>query len=338
MKTFATITFLFSSSILLGQVADNLTAGQIVDSSIRFSGGESRIAKINSSSIIYLLVQPDKSTAIINEKTKTGKKYLQSVLSKTHVPQTTFFDGKVVSRINGSSVVQFDSLEKIEEVKLRTYNQIQYGYKVLGYRLTRLPDKKFQNFDCYVLNARASNGYTTMNFFDKTNYRLLMVIYPNGNKSLMIDYVFKDSILFNSHIINTLAESDNIQELRLQQIHLNIDIADIWFTCPYNKEVAIPPYIRTGKFESTNGEKTVFVRNEKSQEYQDEQDKFIMRRFLKWASSDTYGLIDEKTIQNHDTSPESVILVRIISWNKDGYVCHWIAGEYTDTQDYTLKH
>jgi hypothetical protein len=62
-----------------------------------------------------------------------------------------------------------------------------------------------------------------------------------------------------------------------------------------------------------------------------------MRRFLHWASNDTYGLIDEKAIQKNDTSPESEILVRIISWNEEGYVCQWIAGKYTDTQDYRLK-
>src|SRR5438105_4971827 len=120
MKTFTTIIFLLSSGFLLGQGADNLTARQILDSSIQFSGGENRIKEIKTSSINYLLVQPDKSTAIINEKTKTGEKYVQSVLSKTHLSQTTFFNGKVVSRINGSSLVKTDSLEKIEEVKLKT--------------------------------------------------------------------------------------------------------------------------------------------------------------------------------------------------------------------------
>jgi hypothetical protein len=335
---FSIIIFLFSSSALCGQVSDKLTAEQILSSSIEFCGGEDRIAHIKTTDINYLLVQPDKSTAIINEKTKAGQKYVQSVLSTTHVPQTTFFDGKTISRIEGSSVIKVDSLSKIEEVKLKTFNQVQVGYKSLGYKMTRLPDKKFQNFDCYVLNAQAKNGYSTMNFFDKTNYRLLMIVYPNGNKSLMIDYVFKDSILFNSQIINTFSGTNETQEMKLQQVHVNVEVADIWFNCPYGKDVSVPPFIRQGKFESTNGPKTVFVRNDTSQEYQDEQGKFAGRRFLKWASNDTFGLIDEKAVQNNDHSPESEILVRIISWDKNGYVCHWVAGKYTDTQDYTVKY
>lgn len=337
MKILATFIILLSPGILFGQGANSLTSGQILNSSIKFSGGENRIKNIKSADANYLLIQPDKSTAIINEKIKTGQKYVQSVLSLTHVPQTTFFNGKVLSRVDGSFVIHVDSLNKIEEIKLRTYSQLQYGYKVLGYKLTRLPDKKFQNFDCYVLNAEASNGYTTMNFFDKTNYRLLMVVYPSGNKSLMIDYVFQDSVLFNSHIINTFADSNTVQELRLQQVELNPNVADIWFNCPYEKDVTIPAYIKTGQFESTNGPKTEFIRSANSQDYKDETGKLIGRRFLKWANGDTYGLIDEKAIQNNDTSPESEIFVRIISWNKEGYVCQWIAGKYTDTQDYKLK-
>jgi len=164
-----------------------------------------------------------------------------------------------------------------------------------------------------------------------------MVVYPSGNKSLMIDYVFQDSVLFNAHIINTFTDSNTVQELRLQQVELNPDVADIWFNCPYERDLSIPDYIKTGQFESTNGPKTEFVRRVNSQDYKDETGKLIGRRFLKWANGDTYGLVDEKAIRNNDTSPESEILVRIVSWDKQGYVCQWIAGKFTDTQDYRLK-
>jgi hypothetical protein len=153
----------------------------------------------------------------------------------------------------------------------------------------------------------------------------------------MIEYMFKDSVLFNSHIVNTFASSDEKQVLKLQHVHLNVNISDLWFNCPYSDKVYTPPHIKTGEFVSRNGEKTVFTRTEKSQDYEDDQGKFIMRRFLKWSNEDTYGLIDEKAINNNDTSPESQILVRIISWDDNEYVCHWIAGKYTDTQDYKIK-
>src|SRR5207237_6185872 len=118
--------------------------------------------------------------------------------------------------------------------------KIQYGYKELNYQFERLPDKEFKNFNCYVVNAKGKNGYTTVNYFDKTNFRLIMVIYPNGNKSLMIEYVFQDSILFNSHILNTYQNSDEIQTLKLQTININSIISDTWFNCPYKDTIVIP--------------------------------------------------------------------------------------------------
>jgi hypothetical protein len=334
MKTLNTIILLVISATALAQTGNHLTAAQILDSSITFCGGEKRIADIRSASINYLLIQPDGSSAIVTEKRNTGQRYVQSVLSMEHVPQTTFFNSNRITRVKGSSIIQIKDIEAVEEIKLKTYNQIQYGYKALGYGLTRLPDKKFQNFDCYVVNAKAENGYTTMNFFDKTNFRLLMVAYPNGNKSLMIEYIFKDNVLFNSYIINTFVDSGEKQALKLQQIDLNITISDLWFNCPYKDKVYIPSHIMTGKFESTSGVKTVFTRTKDFQDYYDDQGKVILRRSLKWANDDTYGLMDEKVTRDNAASAGAGILVRIISWDDNGYVCHWITGKNTDTQDY----
>jgi hypothetical protein len=339
MTTRHFIIFLFFlPTLLFGQNQSDLTANQIIDSSLAFCGGESRISKIESSKINYLLIQPDQTTAIINEQVKTGKKYVQSVLSKTHVPQTTFFDGEKISRVNGNSVVHVTDLQSKEEVRLKTFNQIQYGYKKLGYQLSRLPDQKFKNFDCFVVNATANNGYSTMNFFDKTNFRLIMVVYPNGNKSLMIDYVFKDSVLLNSQILNTFPKSNEIQTLKLQTVEINPVISEMWFKCPYADKVEIPQFIKTGKFVSSNGAHTRFTRTEISMDYSDEKGSIVLKRFLAWGvvSPDSFGLIDEKAMKDNDKSSKSQILVRVVSWDDTGYVCQWITDTHTDTQDYKL--
>ncbi|NOS94612.1 MAG: hypothetical protein HOP30_22095 [Cyclobacteriaceae bacterium] len=309
-----------------------------MDSSLLFCGGEMRISKIESSRINYLLIQPDRTTAIINDQLKTGKKYVQCILSKTNSPQTTFFNEEKISRVDGSSIIHIADLQSKEEVKLKTYNQIQYAYKQLKYLLTRLPDQKFKNFDCFVVKAKADNGYATINFFDKTNFRLLMVAYPNGNKSALIDYVFKDSVLFNSQIVNTFSNSKDLQILKLQTIDLNVDISDIWFNCPYSDKVYVPEYIKIGKFSSTNGEATTFNRTEISMDYTDDKGNIDLKRFLTWGiiSPDTFSLIDEQAFKDNDKSSSSQILVRVVSWDKNGYVCQWITDKYTDTQDYKL--
>jgi hypothetical protein len=95
--------------------------------------------------------------------------------------------------------------------------------------------------------------------------------------------------------------------------------------------------MKTGKFESTNGTTTVFTRTDRMQEYFDEKGVVDLRRFLLWRTADTYGLVDEKAVMENNNTPGSTILVRIISWDEDEYVCQWVAGKYTDTQDYKKK-
>lgn len=328
----------FLPTLLFAQKQDKLTANQIIDSSIVFCGGEARISKINSVQTTYLVTQPDQSRAIVDDKFKTGEKYVQCILSKTNSPQTTFFNGEKISRVDGNSVVHITDVPSKEEVKLKTYAQIPYGYQKLKYELSRLPDHKFENMDCFVVTARAPNGYTTKKFFDKKNYRLIMVMYPSGNRSIMMDYIFKDGVLFDSKVGNGFANSDDIQIVKLLGVHLNEDISNTWFNCPYSDKVFVPEHIKIGRFTSTNGDPTTFTRNQISMDYTDDEGKVVLRRFLVWDNvlPDTFDLVDEQAIKNNDKSLKSLILVRIVSWDEKGYVCQWITDSSTDTQDYKI--
>jgi hypothetical protein len=287
--------------------------------------------------LTYTTVLPDSSTATIDQKRIEGEKFTQACLSETHTPQTTFFNGKVLTRVNGDSIIRIQKIKTIDEIKLRTFTNLQFGYKALQYKITRLDDHKFKNFDCFVLSATAKNGYTTLNYFDKTNYRLLMVVYPNGNKSLMIEYEMKEGTLINTHIINTFSDSTDNQILKLAKYKTNRIFSDLWFDCPYDDKIHIPENIIKGHFSSLNGPDTEFNRTDETHDYFDKDGHLILRRFLKWTNNDTFGLISEGDIKNNNRSAESTILVRIISWDSDSYVCQWIAGKYTDTQDYKLK-
>jgi hypothetical protein len=334
MKHFYIYLFLIFPSLVQAQ-KEPMTAEQILDSSIAFCG--TPILNKTASELTYVALLPDKSTATIDEKRIEGEKFTQCILSMTHVPQTTFFNGKNLTRVSGDSLIKIQKIKTIDEIKLRTFTNLQYGYKSLNYEITRLEDQHFNNFDCFVISAKSKNGYTTLNYFDKTNYRLLMVIYPNGNKSLMIEYQIKDGVLLNTHIINTFSNSEDQQVLKLIKYKTERIFSDLWFNCPYKDKVEIPENIKNGSFMSLNGPDTEFIRTEKSHDYFDKNGNLELRRFLMWTSTDSFGLISEQDIKNNNTSPESNILVRIISWDKDSYVCQWIAGKYTDTQDYKLK-
>lgn len=166
-------------------------------------------------------------------------------------------------------------------------------------------------------------------------------MYPNGNRSVMMNYIFKDGVLFNSKVGNAFANSDDIQILNLERIALNEPISNTWFNCPYSDKVYIPEYIKTGQFISTNGPATTFNRNQISMDYINNEGKIDLRRFLWWnfVSADNFYLIDEKEVKdNSKVRPlsSSGILVRIVSWDEHGYVCQWITDTATDTQDYKL--
>ena len=99
MKKNLFILFLFIHISSFSQTDNALTAEEILNKSIAFCGGEKRITQTKSTDLNYLLIQPDKSTAIVNEKRKTGQKYVQSILSLQHVSQTTFFDNKKLTSL-----------------------------------------------------------------------------------------------------------------------------------------------------------------------------------------------------------------------------------------------
>lgn len=323
---------LFLSQFTIGQNND-LTAEQILDSSIAFCG---KLTHGTRSELTFGTLMPDKSTATIDEKRIEGEKYTQCILSMSHISQTTFFNGKTLTRINGDSILEIKQLKNIDEIRLKTYSNLQVGYKMLDYEIERKDDIKFKHFDCYVLRTTSKNGYSTLNYFDKTNYRLLMVVYPNGNKSLMIEYEFKNNILINSHIVNISANSEESQTIKLAKYKTDRTFSDLWFKCPYIEKVVIPETIKTGTFKSTNGPDAKFIRTSSAQNYSDDTGNKILTRYLKWMNSDSMGLISEEDIKNNNTSPESNILVRIISWDSKGYVCQWMTGKYSDTQDYKL--
>src|SRR3569623_625001 len=133
----------FLPTIMFAQKKHKLTADQIIDASITFCGGEARISKIKTVQTIYLLIQPDQSTATIDDKLKTGEKYVQSILSKNNSPQTTFFNGEKISRVDGNSVIHITDIPSKKKQNLKHTVKYSMATKNLtinypGYLITNL--------------------------------------------------------------------------------------------------------------------------------------------------------------------------------------------------------
>jgi len=327
MKIILALTILLISfQIGFAQSEDKLTAEEIINSSIEQIGGENKINAIKTSEMAYIFNTSTNERASIIEKRINSKSFVQSILSEEHVAQTTFFNGEKVIKVEGESVYEFEDKITIEDISLKTFNHIQYGYKKLGYDFERLSDKNFDYFDCYVVRAVSKTGYTTLNYIDKTNFRLIMVIYPNGNKSLLQEQVDYNGILYNSKIMN-VNNGDETSVLNLLDVKTNNKIADVWFESPHNSRVKLPDNIRIGKFKPVNLS-SILTRTEFEQVETINQDRAFINK-VKWKFNDIFILENENIPKTNQD-----ILVKIVSWNENEYVCHFISGNSLGTQEY----
>lgn len=325
-KVLGLIIILFLVQIAFAQSTSDLTADEIINLSINQIGGAQKLKAINTSELAYAYINANDEVASIIEKRNIGKNFTQSILSENHIAQTTFFDGKSVVKVEGEKIRKFN-LEKTEdELRLKTFNHLQFGYRQLNFSLVRLKDENFKNFDCYVINAKSKNGYITINFFDKSDFKLVMVVYPSGDKSLLIEQIEKDGIMYNSHILNTNKEQE-ISNLKLLDIKLNNPISEVWFHSPYSNDLKIQQDIKIGTFKPSNSN-SILTRNQSEQTETYGQNKVIISE-LTWKSNDTF-ILKPKDSQISQAN----ILVRIVSWNENEYVCHYKTEKAVGTQEY----
>jgi hypothetical protein len=333
MKLISFLFFFFNISICLCDSQIEFSAQDILEKSIDFCGGIKNISKIKSTSLVYELGLKDSSLASIIIKREISNKYTRSFISEKHSPSSMQFDGSELTIINAENKRIVNDINSIEEIKLQTYNHPQIGYKELNYSLKRLEDQKFNYFDCFVVRATAKNGYITLNYFDKTNFRLLMIIYPKGNKSLLQEFVFKDSVLFNSRILNVDENSDQMTWV-LRKIENNIKINPLWFKVDKSTNTSLPEYIKKGIFisaDSTIVNRTDSIQTEKNS-------KLNHTLFLTWINNYTFGLINYELINKKiHIGTEDIILVKIVSWNKNEYVCHYFLKGASGTQEYKIQ-
>ncbi len=333
MKYLLILIILVFGQIFYVNAQADLSADDILNKSIDFCGGIKNISKIKSSSIIYDMTAGDGRQGSLVIKRDISHKYMRSVLSDNFAPTSMFFNGAALKVVDGEKVTLINDLNSIEEIKLQTYDLIQYGYKELSYKLKRLDDQKFKAFDCYVLKATAPDGYATLNYFDKTNFRLIMVIYPKGNRSLLMEYAFKDSVLVNLKILNAEENSDQMT-LTLRKLDNNIDISPIWFSCENSETTAVPDYIRTGNFVSADG--ATVKRSETTQI--ENGANFNSTLSLNWYNNYGYVIQHIKSINEQNPSQTNEkIYVKIVSWDKDGYACHYYTKQISGTAEYKIK-
>src|SRR5450755_1944162 len=317
----------FDSANVCAQLSrSGITAKQIVQQAIDSSGGDLELSAINSVEYITQVITADKDTLSFAIKKRGFNKNYISILSLRHVNSTRIYNnGKAVEIIN-DTVREITDPNLLENLSLQCYISIPYSYKKLGYKLSRLDDQKFENFDCYVVKAESPMGNQTMNYFDKNTGDLLMIIYPNEGKTIFMYYNRLNGVKIPSSLL--LADSkNNVSTSVLKKLNYDINLDIQWFEIPPAGYCQAPAKFRKGSFVYVNSNVgSKMVRTEKEQIEINGQNKTSFR--IDWQDNSNYLLYRlKKPAEVPKNENIEYFKVRIIAWKGNIYYCHYISSD-----------
>lgn len=322
-----TLTITVFVSISYGQSSDKtLTADQIIQRAIDSSGGGKIFDLVKNVETISQIVTSKGDTLSFSIKRMNFDKYFVSSLSLGHVNTTTVYNkGKAASISNQNAQQILDPL-KLEELQLQSYISLEYGYKKLNYTLEREADQKFQNFDCFTVLVSSPLGRTTINYYDKKTGNLIMIIYPNLNKSVFIDFYKTKGITCPSKIL-MVDTSGAITASTLTKINYDDNLDSNWFTVPVAGAYKAPEIYKIGTFQYVNSNENSKVIREKTKQTEITGESKTEYK-IEWSTNNDYLIYRLKNAANPPTNDNIEYLrVRIISWKKNRYYCQYITSD-----------
>jgi hypothetical protein len=305
---------------------NKITAEDIIQRAIDSSGGEAKLASLHAVEFISKIVTPENQVLSFAVKRKDFNKYYISTISISHVNSTTIYNNGNAVIIQNDSVKRITDPMMLEELLLQCYISIDYGYKKLGYKLTRIEDQKFENFDCYVVIAASPLGKKTANYYDKKTNKLIMVIYPNETKSIFIDFYQSNGLITPSKVLLTDTKN-NITQSFLQKLNYDNSLDSYWFNLSKEGKHQAPEIFKTGVFKYFNSnEGAQFIREKDTQVETSNGHKTEYK--IKWESNNDYLLFRLKNpaIPPTDENIE-YFKVKIIVWDNNKFYCQYISSE-----------
>lgn len=325
-RLFLTVIMFFSATLTYGQHTDKtLTANQIIQRAIDSSGGDKIFGLIKNVETISQIVTSKGDTLYFSVKRMNFDKYYTSSLSMGYVNTTTVYNkGKATLISNQNAQPILDPL-KLEELQLQSYISLEYGYKKLGYIFERQDDQKFENFDCFTLLVSSPLGRVTMNYYDKNTGKLIMIIHPNLNKSVFIDFYKANGITSPSKIlmVDTLGA---ITSSTLTTLNYDDNLDSNWFNIPEGGIYKAPETFKTGSFKYINSNYDAKVIREKNK--QTEITGVSKKEYdIEWSTDNDYLIYRLKDISKSPTNDNiEYIKVRITLWTKNKYYCQYITS------------
>lgn len=308
------------SNIAIGQIMDRLSANQIVQRAIDSTGGDALLNKITTVELIDKMATPEGDTVSFAIKRMGFNKYYASALSSAYVNTTNIFNNGNAVSIENEKVKEITDPIKIERFWLQSFISIDFAYKKLQYRLKRLADKKFEHFDCYVINATSPSGFDFMNFYDKATGRLIMVIYPDDSKTIFTDYYTKDGISIPSIALLT-DNSGKITQSVLQKINFSDQIDMNWFVLPKGGDFKAPEIFKTGSFEYMGFDKGYTSIRTIHKDIEAGAGVAPQEFTIRWDDDNDYTRVSKNPAENN------TMKVRIITWAGNIFYCQYLSSK-----------
>lgn len=315
----------FLPSLTFAQDSNKLTAEQIIQRAIDSSGGDRNLELFAGLETISQIITVKGDTLSFAVKKLNFEKYYVSTLSLGHVNSTTVFNQGKSALIENQYVQIEENKLKLEDLKLQSFVSIDYGYKKLGYKIERQKDEKFQNFDCFVILISSPLGKATLNFYDKKTGNLTMIIYPNGNKSIFIDFYKDKGIILPSKIL-MVDTSDQITFSTLTKVNFDNNLDLNWFHIPAIGKYEAPEIFKTGIYKylnSNEGSKIIRDKNKQTEITGNSQQVYK----IEWSSNNDYLIYRLKDASKAPTNDNiEFIKARITSWTNTKYYCQYLTS------------
>jgi hypothetical protein len=303
-----------------------LTAMAIVQRAIDNAGGDARLEAVKSAEFISQLIVGDKDTLSIVIKNKGYDKCYMSLMSFGYENTTTVFNaGKAVLIKNDTAAVLTDP-KKLEELALRCYFSIDYGYKKLGYKLSRIEDLHDGNFNCYGVLAESPLGNKTANYYDMKTGNCTMIMYASGGRTIFTSFLPYRGIVYTRNEILGDA-GGKFTRSYLTEINIDENPDDNWFVLPPAGDRKPPVSFKAGKFRYLNARDSlaIITRGENKQVESSKGSSTEYR--IEWFSPSDYILY---RLKNPSAAPTNenieFIKTKITLWSGNKYYCHYLTS------------
>lgn len=299
-----------------------LTAEQIVQRAIDNAGGDAKLAGISTAEFMSQLITATNDTLSISVKKKGNNRCYISVLSFAFENTTTVYNNGHAVLLKNDTATTITDADKLEQLALQCYPSVDYGYKKLGYKLTRVEDIQEGNFDCYGVIAESPLGSRTINYYDKKTGDCIMIVYGSGGRTVFMNHIPYHGLNYTRDVLLSDAEG-HISRSLLRDISIDENPDDKWFALPPTGAHRPPDVFKTGHFRYVNGgDSSILITRDEHKQVEGAKEYHI-----EWFTPGDYLLSRLKDASAPVTNDNiEFIKARITLWSGNRYYCQYLTS------------